>query len=137
MLSRRKFAACALCALSGFAATAVDEARAQAPGGIKRTILSKTELPDSKYVALLVAVEIDSGATVPRHTHPGIESAYCLEGSVEVSVKGQSVRVVKAGDGFQIPAEVPHSAKVGDKPVKLAITYTVEKDKPLVTPAPE
>lgn len=73
MLSRRKFAACALCAVTGFAATAVGDANAQMPAGLKRTILSKTEMPDGKYVALLVAVEIDAGVTVPRHTHPGVE----------------------------------------------------------------
>ncbi len=137
MLSRRKFAACALCAVTGFAATAVGDANAQMPAGLKRTILSKTEMPDGKYVALLVAVEIDAGVTVPRHTHPGVESAYCTEGSAQLSIKGQPDRIVKAGEGFQVPTEVPHGAKVGDKPVKLVVTYTVEKDKPLVTPAPE
>jgi len=137
MLSRRKFAACALCAAAGFAATAVGEANAQMPAGLKRTILSKTDLPDGKYVALLVAVEIDAGVAVPRHTHPGIESAYCLEGSARLSIKGQPDRMVEAGDGFQVPTETPHNAKVGDKPFKLIITYTVEKDKPLVTVVPE
>jgi len=137
MLSRRKFAACALCAVAGFAATAVGEANAQMPAGIKRTILSKTDMPDGKYVALLVAVEIDAGVSVPRHTHPGVESAYCLDGSAELSTKGQPDRMVKTGDSFQVPTETVHSAKIGDKPFKLVVTYTVEKDKPLATPAPE
>ena len=123
MLSRRKFAACALCAAVGFAATAVGDANAQMPAGLKRTILSKTDMPDGKYVALLVAVEIDAGVVVPRHTHPGVESAYCLDGSAQLSVKGQP----------QVPTETPHNAKVGDKPFKLIVTYTVEKDKPLAT----
>jgi len=137
MLSRRKFAACALCSVAGFAATAVGEANAQMPAGIKRTILSKTDMPDGKYVALLVAVEIDAGVSVPRHTHPGVESAYCLDGSAELSTKGQPDRMVKTGDSFQVPTETVHSAKIGDKPFKLVVTYTVEKDKPLATPAPE
>jgi quercetin dioxygenase-like cupin family protein len=137
MLSRRKFAACALCAVAGFAATAVGEANAQMPAGIKRTILSKTDMPDGKYVALLVVVEIDAGVAVPRHTHPGVESAYCLDGSAELSIKGQPDRMVKAGDSFQVPTETVHSAKIGDKPFKLVVTYTVEKDKPLATAVPE
>jgi quercetin dioxygenase-like cupin family protein len=128
---------CALCAVAGFAATAVGEANAQMPAGIKRTILSKTDMPDGKYVALLVAVEIDAGVSVPRHTHPGVESAYCLDGSAELSTKGQPDRMVKTGDSFQVPTETVHSAKIGDKPFKLVVTYTVEKDKPLATPAPE
>jgi quercetin dioxygenase-like cupin family protein len=137
MLSRRKFAACVLCAAVGFAATAVGEANAQMPAGIKRTILSKTEMPDGKYVALLAEVEIDAGVAVPRHTHPGVESAYCFDGSAQLSIKGQPDRMVKAGDSFQVPTETPHNAKVGDKPLKLVVTYTVEKDKPLATVVPE
>ena len=137
MLSRRKFAACVLCAAAGFAATAVGDANAQMPAGIKRTILSKTEMPDGKYVALLAEVEIDAGVAVPRHTHPGVESAYCLDGSAQLSIKGQPDRMVKAGDSFQVPTETPHKAKVGDKPLKLVVTYTVEKDKPLATVVPE
>jgi quercetin dioxygenase-like cupin family protein len=137
MLSRRKFAACVLCAAAGFAATAVGEANAQMPAGIKRSILSKTDMPDGKYVALLAEVEIDAGVAVPRHTHPGIESAYCLDGSAQLSIKGQPDRMVKQGDSFQVPTETVHSATIGDKPFKLVVTYTVEKDKPLATVVPE
>ena len=137
MLSRRKFAACVLCAAAGFAATAVGEANAQMPAGIKRSILSKTDMPDGKYVALLAEVEIDAGVAVPRHTHPGIESAYCLDGSAQLSIKGQPDRMVKQGDSFQVPTETVHSAKIGDKPFKLVVTYTIEKDKPLATVVPK
>ena len=100
MLSRRKFAACVLCAAAGFAATAVGEANAQMPAGIKRTILSKTDMPDGKYVALLAEVEIDAGVAVPRHTHPGIESAYCLDGSAQLSIKGTAGPHGQAGRQF-------------------------------------
>ena len=44
---------------------------------------------------------------------------------------------MKAGEGFQVPPVVPHSFKNGAEPTKLAITYVVEKDKPLVTLVPE
>lgn len=133
MLSRRKFAACVLCAAAGFAATAVGEANAQMPAGIKRTILSKTDMPDGKYVALLAEVEIDAGVAVPRHTHPGIESAYCLDGSAQLSIKGQPDRMVKQGDRCR-PRRCTAQRY---KPFKLVVTYTVEKDKPLATVVPE
>jgi quercetin dioxygenase-like cupin family protein len=137
MLSRRKFGVCAICAVAGFAATAVDEAQAQSAGGLKRTILQKTEFPGDKYATILVAVEIEPGFTVARHTHPGVESAYVMDGELALFVKGQPDRKVKAGEGFQIPPEVPHGGKTGDKPAKLVVTYVVEKDKPLASPAPE
>ena len=137
MLSRRNFSACAICAIAGFAATGViTEAEAQA-AGLKRTVLQKTELPDTKYVTVLVSVEIDPGTVVARHTHPGVESAYVLEGEAELSVQGQPARKIKAGDWFQIAPETPHSARNGDKPSRLLVTYVVDKDKPLASPAPE
>ncbi len=137
MLSRRKFSACALCAAVGFAASEAQAQSTQAGPGFKRTILQKTELPDSKYVSILVAVDIDPGTVVARHTHPGVESAYLVEGELELSVKGQSARTVKAGDGFHIPPETPHGAHNGAKLTRLIVTYAVDKDKPLASPAPE
>jgi len=82
-------------------------------------------------------LEIDAGVTIPRHTHPGIESSYVLEGSIELPVQGQPTRIFKAGDGFQIPPETPHGGgKPSDNKYRVAITYVVEKGKPLMSPAP-
>jgi quercetin dioxygenase-like cupin family protein len=137
MLSRRRFSACALCAAVGFAATEAQAQSTQAGPGFKRTILQKTELPDSKYVTLLVAVDIEPGTVIARHTHPGVESTYVVEGALELAVKGESAKTVKAGDGFQVPPETPHGGRNGDKPTRLMVTYVVDKDKPLASPAPE
>ena len=61
------------------------------------------------YVTILVEAEIDAGVSVARHTHPGIESSYILEGSLELPVQGQPTRSLKVGDSFQIPPETPHA----------------------------
>jgi quercetin dioxygenase-like cupin family protein len=137
MLKRRGFVSCALCAGAALAASAVTpNALAQAPG-FSRKILQKTEYPGDKYVAILVEVEIEPNAQVPRHTHPGVESGYLIAGSGTLSVKGQPDRVVKAGEGFQIPPETPHSLRNGPETSRVVATYIVEKDKPLASPAPE
>jgi quercetin dioxygenase-like cupin family protein len=142
MLTRRGFAgfaSCAICAVTGFIAT---EASAQgappaAMSGVKRTTLSQMDGPMPGYVTINMEVEIDPGVTIARHTHPGIESSYVLEGGFELPVQGQPTRMLKAGDGFQIPPETPHAGgKPGDKKSRLAITYVVEKGKPLASPAP-
>jgi mannose-6-phosphate isomerase-like protein (cupin superfamily) len=84
------------------------------------------------YETIIMEVEIDPGVTVARHTHPGVESSYVLEGGFELPIQGQPTRTLKPGDGFQIPAETPHAGgKPGDKISRLAITYVVEKGKPL------
>ena len=142
MLTRRGFAgfaSCAICAVTGFLATDASAAEGAPPATaspVKRKILSQLDGPMPGYVTINMEVEIDAGVTVPRHTHPGIESSYVLEGGFELPVQGQPTRMLKAGDGFQIPPETPHAGgKPSDQKSKIAITYVVEKGKPLVSPA--
>ncbi len=141
MLTRRGFAgfaSCALCGITGFVATQVN-AQGTAPppsGGVARKILSQTDGPMPGYVTLLVEATIEPGVAVGRHTHPGIESAYVLEGGFELPIQGQATRMLKAGDGFQIPPVTPHAGgKPGEARTRILITYVVEKDKPLASPA--
>ena len=138
MLTRRGFASCALCAITGFIAT---EASAQgappaAAGGVTRKILSQTDGPAAGYETLLVEATIEPGVVVGRHTHPGIESAYVLEGGFELPIQGQATRMLKPGDAFQIPAETPHAGgAAGTAKSRILITYVVQKGKPLASPA--
>ena len=137
MLTRRGFASCALCAITGFIAT---EASAQgappAAGGVTRKILSQTDGPAAGYETILVEATIEPGVVVGRHTHPGIESAYVLEGGFELPVQGQPTRALKPGDAFQIPPETPHAGgAAGTAKSKILITYVVQKGKPLASPA--
>jgi quercetin dioxygenase-like cupin family protein len=136
MLNRRGFVSCAVCAAVGLVASP-GEANAQGTPGFTRKILQKTEYPGDKYVCVLVEVEIDPNVLVARHTHPGVESSYWAAGTSTLSVKGQPDRALKAGDGFQIPPEVPHSVRNGPEKSRVIATYIVEKDKPLASPAPE
>ena len=139
MLTRRSFAGCAICAVTGFIATEASAQGAPPPvtPGVKRTVLSQMDGPMPGYVTINMEMEIDAGVAVARHTHPGIESSYVLEGGFELPVQGQPTRMLKAGDGFQIPPETPHAGgKPGDQKSRIAITYVVEKGKPLVSPAP-
>jgi len=142
MLTRRGFtgfASCALCAVTGFIATeaAAEGAPPAAPaGGVTRKLLSKTDGPMPGYETLLMEAEIEAGVTVGRHTHPGVESAYVLEGGFELPIQGQETRMIKAGDGFQIPPNTPHAGgKPGSAKSRILITYVVEKGKPLASPA--
>jgi quercetin dioxygenase-like cupin family protein len=141
MLTRRGFAGFASCALCGIAEFIATEASAQgapppATAGVTRKILSQTDGPAPGYVTLLVEATIEPGVPVARHTHPGIESAYVMEGALELPIQGQPTRTVKAGDGFQIPPETPHAGgKPGDAKTRVLITYIVEKGKPLASPA--
>jgi len=138
MLTRRGFASCALCAIAGFIATdaSAETTPPAATSGIKRKILSQMDGPAPGYVTIIAEAEVEPGATVARHTHPGVESAYVIEGRLEVPIEGQPTRVYQAGDGFQIPTGTPHAGgKPSEMKVRLVSTYVVEKGKPLASPA--
>ena len=135
MLAGRRFATCAICAAIGLVASKVD-AQAQT-AGVTRTILRKIEYLGDKYATIQVLAEVEANALVARHTHPGVETAYVLEGEGVLKVKGQPDRKVGVDDGFEIPPEVPHSLQAGGKKMRIAGVYVVEKDKPLASPAPE
>ena len=138
MLTRRGFAgfaSCAICAITGFVATEASAQGAAPSGGVTRKIISKSDGP-AGYEVLLVEAQIEAGVAVGRHTHPGVESAYVLEGGFELPVQGQDTRMLKAGDAFQIPANTPHAGgKPGTAKSRILITYVVEKGKPLASPA--
>jgi quercetin dioxygenase-like cupin family protein len=121
--------------LAGLAVCAALASSAQAPA-IKRTLLQKIDTADGKNEAVTAIAEIGAGGQSGRHSHPGTESGYVLEGSGVLEIDGQPPRDVKAGDSFAIPAQTVHNAKVaGSSPMKVISTYVVEKGKPLASPA--
>jgi len=133
MLTRRGFAACALCAATGFLASGADAQNA--PGGLKRTILKRIDGPTAGYETVSVRVEIDPSAVIARHTHPGVESSYILSGSTDLTIEGEGTKTYNPGDTFQVAAGVIHGGKNGAAPTVVAATYVVEKGKPLASPA--
>ena len=136
MLTRRRFAGFASCAICGITEFIATEASAQgAPAattpGVTRKILSQTDGPTPGYTTILVEATIDAGVPVARHTHPGIESAYVLEGGFELPIQGQATRTIKAGDGFQIPPETPHAGgKPGSAKSKFSLLMSWRRESP-------
>lgn len=142
MLTRRAFTSglsCAICAITAELMATDAEAQTPPPAsttGVTRKILSQTDGPAAGYETLLVEATIEAGVSVGRHTHPGIESAFVLEGGFELPVEGRPTRTLKPGDGFQIPPNTPHAGgKPGTAKTRVLITYVVEKGKPLASPA--
>lgn len=108
--------------------------RAQA-AGIKRTDLQRHDLSIPGREAVQVRVDIEPGVLASKHTHPGEEIIYVLQGALEYEVEGKPSVTLKAGDVLFIPAGTVHSARnVGRGTASELATYVVEKAKPLVTP---
>jgi quercetin dioxygenase-like cupin family protein len=107
--------------------------KAQQPG-FKRVELQRHDLGTPGREAVQVRAEFDPGGSVGKHTHPGEELGYLLEGALELEVDGKPNATLKPGDAFFIPAGTVHAARnVGKAPAKVLATYIVEKGKPLAT----
>ena len=128
MITTRIMAAAALLAASALTNVAL----AQQPG-VTRNDLQRHDLNTPGREAIQTIVSIAPGVTAPRHSHPGEEIIYVLEGVLEYQLDGQPPVTLKAGDVLFIPAGVVHSAKnVGSGNGAELATYIVEKGKPLV-----
>lgn len=105
--------------------------------GLTRTLVGRADVSVPGREAVVAKVEVAAGARAGRHTHPGDEISYVLEGEVELLVDGQPSRTVRAGESFVVPAGVVHDAHNSSaNAVRLVGVYVVEKGKPLASPAP-
>lgn len=125
----------ALCAIGVLFSALSTGAFAQA-SGLKREMVKKGDVSIPNHEAVVARVEVAPGVIAGRHTHPGDEISYVLEGEGELLIDGEPPLKIKAGDAFIIPAGKIHDAKnTGTVPLKLVGTFVVEKGKPLATPA--
>jgi len=70
------------------------------------------------------------------HIHHGVEMLYVAQGDMELRIGSEAVRILHAGDSFQVPRDTPHTAlNIGQVQVKLIITYVHDKDAALKIPA--
>jgi quercetin dioxygenase-like cupin family protein len=107
---------------------------AQQPG-FTRKLIQDQNLSVADRHAVQALAEFVPGGAAGRHTHPGEELGYVVEGTLELLIDGQPPRVVKAGEAFFVPAGVVHDGRnVGSGPAKVLATYIVEKGKPVATP---
>jgi quercetin dioxygenase-like cupin family protein len=101
--------------------------------GARRIDLQRHDLSVTGREVIQTIFELAPGTTAPRHTHPGEEIIYVLEGLLEYQVEGKAPVTVKAGEVFFVPAETIHAVKnVGTGNVAELATFVVEKGKPLI-----
>ena len=122
-------------AVATFAMTGVSNAQqqqipaiTQQTATIKRTPLQKFDVPGTNYETVIGIAEIVPDVNIGRHTHPGPESGFMLEGEMILMITGQADKTVKVGESYQVPPGAIHDAKTGPKGAKVIATYVVEKE---------
>lgn len=101
--------------------------------GVKRIDLQRHTIEAEGYETIQARIELQEGAAVGMHEHPGEEVIYVLEGVFEYQIEGEKPVVLKAGEVLFIPARKNHSAKnIGKGKASELATYIVKKDQPLL-----
>ena len=108
---------------------------AEQPAGFSRKVLLDQDLATAGKHGAIALAEFQPGGVTPKHTHPGEELLYVLEGNVSIEIDGQPTHVLKTGDTLLIPAGVAHLGRnLGTVPAKILSSYFLEKGHPLASP---
>ncbi|GGM13773.1 cupin [Streptomyces fumigatiscleroticus] len=102
--------------------------------GVTRTLLQEHPSPAKGWEAVQTLVRIPRHKESGRHSHPGIEVGYIIEGDVLMEFDDRPPLRLRTGDPFLIPNGVIHNARnVGKVTTMMLSTYVVDETKPLVT----
>ena len=114
-------------------ASALAQQTAQAQfAELKRTNLMQHDLSIQGREVVQVRVEFPTGAVAAKHSHPGEELVYVIEGVLEYRLDERPPVIVKAGEVLFIPNGTHHEVKnVGSGNATELATYIVETGKPL------
>lgn len=89
-------------------------------------------MPNAPMTVRLLRITLDPGASVPMHTHPGLEFDYVESGTLTTRSDGASIVNV---DGQQIETTEPQTLSAGDwvhYPADVGMNLANEGDEPLV-----
>jgi len=125
----RFLAACFMCLASSWLSSS---AFAQT----NRTVLKQADLTGTNMEIIIAVLEVPPGTSIEKHTHPGEEAVYVLEGATLQMPDGTQVARPAGQAGVNV-RDVPHAGYkvVGDKTLKLLTVHIVDKGKPMTVPA--
>ena len=108
-----------------------------APTAAKFTELQRHEIPGTALDGVTTVIEIPPGVTSARHSHPGADFGFLIEGTIVLQVDGKPPLTLKAGDVFFTERGHIHNARnIGTTTARAVDTYVVDRGKPGITPAP-
>ena len=102
-----------------------------------RVVLKTADLTGTDKEIIIAVLEVPPGVAIARHTHPGEEAVYVLEGAKLQMPDGKEIDRPAGQAGVNV-RDVPHAGYkvVGDKALKILTVHIVDKGKPMTVPAP-
>jgi quercetin dioxygenase-like cupin family protein len=102
----------------------------------RRTVLKRSDLTGTNMEIIVAVLEVPPGVNIAKHSHPGEEAVYVLEGATLQFPDGREISRPAGEAGVNV-RDIPHAGYkvVGDKPLKLLTVHIVDKGKPMTVPA--
>jgi len=104
------------------------------PATATRQELHRSDLAAAPgHEEVMMLAEIPAGTSSTRHSHPGDDLGYVLEGTIVLQVDGQPPLTLHAGDTFTTPPRRVHNARnIGTTMARALDIYIIEKGQPAV-----
>lgn len=113
------------------------EAATDVPPAAKETVvLQRVPVPATDREMGMGIAEFPPNSAKPRQKATGPEVCYVLDGEVTVQIDGQSTRVIRAGESFQLPANVVHVTTAGPAGARVLAVWVHTPGKQFNIPAP-
>lgn len=90
------------------------------PPGSNEVLAAELESAPGFFV-IISDVVIPAGKTVPKHTHPGEEFVYVVDGEAIHVEEGLEDRALKSGDAMVIRRERAHAPRGGDRGARAVV----------------
>jgi quercetin dioxygenase-like cupin family protein len=100
-----------------------------ASGGTHRQLFPGVDIHAIAGDALMLSlVDFEPGSVVPEHSHPHEQMGMMISGRLEFTIGG-ATRILRPGDFWRIPGNVPHQVRAIDGPaVALDVFHPVRED---------
>ena len=105
---------------------------------VKRTELLRADITKAEgREGIIYIAEIVPGGVTGKHTHPGDEFVYMLEGTLIIEPEGKEPITVKVGGTAHLPEGLVHRARNASdsEPAKALVFLISQKGKPLAEAA--
>ncbi|RKP48172.1 cupin domain-containing protein [Trinickia fusca] len=99
------------------------QAAGKVPDAKETVVLQRVAVPGAGREMGMGISEFPPNAVKPKHKATGPEVCYVLEGELSVQIEGQPVKVVHAGETYQIPANVVHVTSAGPAGAKVVASW--------------
>ena len=88
--------------------------------------ITQKTLAHGKHM-LMTEFRLGQGSALPLHTHPHEQIGYLVSGEMTLRI-GEEETLIRPGDSWNVPGNVPHAAQIHRDSVAVEVFYPVREE---------